>query len=92
MPFPPRPARCRRFLPALLAALLLVAPLAAIAVPAPIAPLPQASAPRPKPAADVPDSGSFHRAKVRILGIPVLTVASRVVSGSGYPPPASAPR
>jgi small conductance mechanosensitive channel len=33
----------------------------------------------------VRDSGSFHRAKVRILGIPVLTVASPVVTGSAGP-------
>jgi small conductance mechanosensitive channel len=85
MTSPPRRAWLPRLLAALLVVLLPMAPLAAIAVPAPIAPLPQASAPRPKPAADVPDSGSFHRAKVRILGIPVLTVASRVVSGSGGP-------
>ena len=93
MTSPPRPARAAaRLLPALLAVLLVLAPLAAdpvsraaIAVTAPIAPLPQASAPRPKAASEVPDSGSFHRAKVRILGIPVLTVASRVVSDSGGP-------
>jgi small conductance mechanosensitive channel len=43
---------------------------------------PQASAPRPQEAQALQDSGSFHRAKVRILGIPVLTVASPVVAGS----------
>ena len=93
MTSPPGPARAAaRLLPALLAVLLLLAPLAAdavtrgaMAVPAPIDPLPQASAPRPKAASEVPDSGSFHRAKVRILGIPVLTVASRVVSDSAGP-------
>jgi small conductance mechanosensitive channel len=46
---------------------------------------PQASAPRPQAAEEVRDSGSFHRAKVRILGIPVLTVASPVVAASGGP-------
>ena len=46
---------------------------------------PQASAPRPQEAEAVRDSGSFHRAKVRILGIPVLTVASPVVTGSAGP-------
>ena len=46
---------------------------------------PQASAPRPQEAGEVRDSGSFHRAKVRILGIPVLTVASPVVTGSAGP-------
>lgn len=90
----PRPAArpFARLLPALLAMLLLLAPLAAdplgraaMAATAPIAPLPEASAPRPKVASEVPDSGSFHRAKVRILGIPVITVASRVVSDSGGP-------
>ncbi|MFM7264608.1 MAG: mechanosensitive ion channel family protein [Cyanobium sp.] len=88
-----RPARVAvRLLPTLLALLLLLPLLAptvmpvAVAVPAPpIGPLPQANAPRPKAATEVPDSGSFHRAKVRILGIPVLTVASRVVSDSGGP-------
>jgi small conductance mechanosensitive channel len=54
------------------------------AAPTTMAP-PQASAPRPQEAADVRDSGSFHRAKVRILGIPVLTVASPVVTGSAGP-------
>lgn len=92
---PPRSAArpVARLLPALLAVLLLLAPLAAdpvsraamAATTAPIAPLPEASAPRPKGASEVPDSGSFHRAKVRILGIPVITVASRVVSDSGGP-------
>lgn len=46
---------------------------------------PQASAPRPQEAEALQDSGSFHRAKVRILGIPVLTVASPVVAGSRGP-------
>ena len=46
---------------------------------------PQASAPRPQEAEAVRDSGSFHRAKVRILGIPVITVASPVVAASGGP-------
>jgi small conductance mechanosensitive channel len=46
---------------------------------------PQASAPRPQEAQALQDSGSFHRAKVRILGIPVLTVASPVVAGSRGP-------
>jgi len=58
------------------------APLAA--APTTMAP-PQASAPRPQEAQEVRDSGSFHRAKVRILGIPVLTVASPVVTGSAGP-------
>jgi small conductance mechanosensitive channel len=49
------------------------------------APLPQTSAPRPQAAEAVRDSGNFHRGKVRILGIPVLTVASPVVSGSRGP-------
>jgi len=66
----------------LLAGLLSQTPLAA--APTTMAP-PQASAPRPQEAADVRDSGSFHRAKVRILGIPVLTVASPVVTGSAGP-------
>ena len=48
-------------------------------------PPPQSSAPRPQAAEDLRDSGSFHRGKVRILGIPVLTVASPVVSGSHGP-------
>ena len=48
-------------------------------------PPPEASAPRPQEAREVRDSGSFHRAKVRILGIPVLTVASPVVTGSAGP-------
>jgi small conductance mechanosensitive channel len=46
---------------------------------------PQASAPRPQAAEELRDSGSFHRAKVRILGIPVLTVASPVVAGARGP-------
>lgn len=46
---------------------------------------PQASAPRPQEAEALQDSGSFHRAKVRILGIPVITVASPVVAGSRGP-------
>lgn len=58
------------------------APLAA--APSTMAP-PQASAPRSQEAEDVRDSGSFHRAKVRILGIPVLTVASPVVAGTHGP-------
>ena len=66
----------------LLAGLLSQTPLAA--APTTMAP-PQASAPRPQEAAEVRDSGSFHRAKVRILGIPVLTVASPVVTGSAGP-------
>ena len=66
----------------LLAGLLSQSPLAA--APTTMAP-PQASAPRPQEAEDVRDSGSFHRAKVRILGIPVLTVASPVVTGSAGP-------
>jgi small conductance mechanosensitive channel len=66
----------------LLAGLLSQAPLAA--APTTMA-SPQASAPRPQEAEDVRDSGSFHRAKVRILGIPVLTVASPVVTGSAGP-------
>jgi small-conductance mechanosensitive channel len=55
-----------------------------VAAPTTMAP-PQASAPRPQEAREVRDSGSFHRAKVRILGIPVLTVASPVVTGSAGP-------
>jgi small-conductance mechanosensitive channel len=66
----------------LLAGLLSQTPLAA--APTTMAP-PQASAPRPQEAGVVRDSGSFHRAKVRILGIPVLTVASPVVTGSAGP-------
>ena len=66
----------------LLAGLLSQPPLAA--APTTTAP-PQASAPRPQEAGEVRDSGSFHRAKVRILGIPVLTVASPVVTGSAGP-------
>jgi small conductance mechanosensitive channel len=46
---------------------------------------PRASTPRPQAADEVRDSGSFHRAKVRILGIPVLTVASPVVAAAGGP-------
>ena len=41
---------------------------------------PQASAPRPQAADEVRDSGSFHRATVRILGIPAITVASPVMA------------
>ena len=66
----------------LVAGLFSQAPLAA--APTTMAP-PQASAPRPQEAGEVRDSGSFHRAKVRILGIPVLTVASPVVTGSAGP-------
>ena len=66
----------------LLAGLMSQAPL--VAAPTTMAP-PQASAPRPQEAGEVRDSGSFHRAKVRILGIPVLTVASPVVTGSAGP-------
>jgi small conductance mechanosensitive channel len=69
-------------LPLLLVVLLSQLPLAA--APVTMAP-PQASAPRPQEAREVRDSGSFHRAKVRILGIPVLTVASPVVTGSAGP-------
>lgn len=47
--------------------------------------LPQASAPRPQAAEEMRDSGNYHRGKVRILGIPVLTVATPVVSGSRGP-------
>jgi len=71
-----------RWLLALLAALLLAGP--SLADSAGMPP-PQASAPRPPAAEEVRDSGSFHRAKVRILGIPVLTVASPVVDGSRGP-------
>ncbi len=46
---------------------------------------PQASAPRPQAADEVRDSGSFHRAKVRILGIPAITVASPVMAAAGGP-------
>ena len=66
----------------LLAGLLSQAPL--VAAPTTMA-APQASAPRPKAAEEVRDSGSFHRAKVRILGIPVITVASPVVEAAGGP-------
>jgi small conductance mechanosensitive channel len=71
----------------LLLGVLLAGPLSQIplaAAPTTMAP-PQASVPRPQEAGEVRDSGSFHRAKVRILGIPVLTVASPVVTGSGGP-------
>ena len=72
-----------------LAAVLALAPLpgqgglAAIVTPANS--LPQPTVPRPQAAEEIRDSGSFHRAKVRILGIPVLTVASPVVTGSRGP-------
>ena len=66
----------------LLTGLLSQAPL--VAAPATMA-APQASAPRPQAADEVRDSGSFHRAKVRILGIPVITVASPVVAAAGGP-------
>ena len=72
----------RRLLPLLLAVLLGQLPLAA--APTTMA-SPQASAPRPQAAEEVRDSGSFHRAKVRILGIPVLTVASPVMAAAGGP-------
>lgn len=62
----------------------LFSPIPLKAAPAALAP-PQTSAPRPQAAEELRDSGSFHRAKVRILGIPVLTVASPVVSGSRGP-------
>jgi small conductance mechanosensitive channel len=71
----------------LLLGVLLAGPLSQIplaAAPTTMAP-PQASSPRPQEAGEVRDSGSFHRAKVRILGIPVLTVASPVVTGSAGP-------
>jgi small conductance mechanosensitive channel len=74
--------RWRHLVPLLLVVLLSQLPLAAAQTT--MAP-PQASAPRPQEAAEVRDSGSFHRAKVRILGIPVLTVASPVVTGSAGP-------
>jgi small conductance mechanosensitive channel len=66
----------------LLTGLLSQAPL--VAAPTTMA-APQASAPRPQAADEVRDSGSFHRAKVRILGIPVITVASPVVAAAGGP-------
>ena len=66
----------------LLAGLLSQAPL--VAAPTTMA-APQASAPRPQAADEVRDSGSFHRAKVRILGIPAITVASPVVAAAGGP-------
>jgi small conductance mechanosensitive channel len=58
-----------------------------IAAAAPLAsPLPpQATAPRPQEADSLPDSGSFRRGKVRILGIPVITVASPAVQEAGGP-------
>jgi small conductance mechanosensitive channel len=72
-----------------LAILLAFAPLLVQAGPAaigsPPSSLPETTAPRPQAAEAIHDSGSFHRAKVRILGIPVLTVASPVVSGSPGP-------
>ncbi|MCX5954414.1 MAG: hypothetical protein NTZ40_13180 [Cyanobacteria bacterium] len=46
---------------------------------------PQASAPRPQAAEEVRDSGSFHPAKVRILGIPVITVTSPLAAAAGGP-------
>ena len=55
-----------------------------VAAPATMA-APQASAPRPQAADEVRDSGSFHRAKVRILGIPAITVASPVMAAAGGP-------
>ncbi len=66
----------------LLTGLLSQAPL--VAAPTTMA-APQASVPRPQAADEVRDSGSFHRAKVRILGIPVITVASPVVAAAGGP-------
>ena len=66
----------------LLAGLLNQAPL--VAAPTTMA-APQASAPRPQAADEVRDSGSFQRAKVRILGIPVITVASPVMAAAGGP-------
>ena len=85
-PFATPRRRRRRRLPLLLAGLLvlLLGQLPLAAEPTSIA-APQASAPRPQAAEEVRDSGSFHRAKVRILGIPVLTVASPVVAASGGP-------
>jgi small conductance mechanosensitive channel len=77
----------RVLLAVLLLGVLLAGPLSQpplAAAPTTMAP-PQASAPRPQEAGEVRDSGSFHRAKVRILGIPVLTVASPVVTGSAGP-------
>ena len=56
----------------------LAAPLASL-------PPPQATAPRPQSADPLPDSGSFRRGKVRILGIPVITVASPAVQEAGGP-------
>lgn len=72
---------------ALLAGQTLIAPAVSAALTAPpaIAAAPQASAPRPQAVDELRDSGSFHRGKVRILGIPVITVASPVVSGSRGP-------
>jgi hypothetical protein len=46
---------------------------------------PQTSAPRPQAAEEVRDSGSFHPAKVRILGISVITVASPLAAAAGGP-------
>lgn len=46
---------------------------------------PQAAAPRPQAADPLRDSGSFRRGKVRILGIPVITVASPAVQEAGGP-------
>jgi small conductance mechanosensitive channel len=84
-----RGSRSRPVLALLLTTALVVAALGSqqslAAIAAAPAPLPQASAPRPQAAEAVRDSGNFHRGKVRILGIPVLTVASPVVSGSRGP-------
>jgi small conductance mechanosensitive channel len=60
-------------------------PVAGATAAEPQLPPPQATAPRPQTADDLRDSGSFRRGKVRILGIPVLTVASPAVSDSAGP-------
>jgi small conductance mechanosensitive channel len=80
----PRPVLALLLITALVIAALR-SPQALAAIAAAPAPLPQASGPRPQAAEAVRDSGNFHRGKVRILGIPVLTVASPVVSGSRGP-------
>jgi small-conductance mechanosensitive channel len=58
-------------------------PAAAAVLEPPLAP--QAAAPRPQAAEELRDSGSFRRGKVRILGIPVITVASPAVREGGGP-------
>ncbi len=79
--------RLRRFWSLLLVALLAMGGLRAVAA-EPITPSLPAAAPV-SGAVLLPDAGSFQLAKVRILGVPAITVATSSLSASGSGPDAA---